>query len=488
MSTPADRYRPAWHYSARRHWINDPNGLIYADGEYHLFYQTNPFGDQWGHMSWGHAVSRDLLHWRELPLAIAEDERVSIYSGSVVIDHANSSGFGREGQAPWVAIYTGCLRRPEGGQAQELAWSLDRGLSWTQYAGNPVLDIGLKDFRDPKVFWHTATARWVMVVVRPDDHRVCFYASPDLRQWQHLSDFGPAGEVGGIWECPDLIEFPGEGWAPSRWVLKVDTFAGHPGGSGAQIFIGQFDGQRFVPDEPPGDTGRWVDHGCDFYAALSWGGLPAGRAPLWIAWMNNHGYAKHTPTSPWRGAMSLPRELSLLDTPTGTRLAQRPWPGLAALRGTPLTLGLEAGEGEHEIDLQGLDGRSLELRWELEPGITGPCSLLLRRGAGEHTLVGVDPGLGQVFIDRAASGQTVDAQRWAGRRAAPCELGTAPLCLRIFIDHCSVELFSADGAVALTELIFPADASRGLALRVSGTGGLSGRLTIWPLAGRLGGA
>ena len=252
-----ERLRPQWHFSPARNWINDPNGLVWFEGEYHLFFQYNPFGDQWGHMSWGHAVSTDLLHWQELPVAIPEDERVSIFSGSVVVDEHNSSGFGDDTDAVLVAIYTGCRRVPEGGQAQELAYSLDRGRHWTKYAGNPVLDIGLKDFRDPRSSGTGPTARWVMAVVRPDDPVVSFYASHNLRHWQHLSDFGPAGEVGGIWECPDLIEFPAEDGvaAHSRWLLKVDTFAGHPGGTGAQVFIGHFDGYRFVADEPGRTSG-----------------------------------------------------------------------------------------------------------------------------------------------------------------------------------------------------------------------------------------
>lgn len=481
----ADPFRPLWHFTAARHWINDPNGLIYEGGEYHLFFQHNPFGEQWGHMSWGHALSRDLLHWQELPLAIPEDERVSIYSGSIVIDHANSSGFGSGAQAPWVAIYTGCLRVPQGGQAQELAYSLDRGLSWTKYAGNPVLDLGLRDFRDPKVFWHAPTRRWVMAVVRPDDHQVSFFASVNLRHWLHLSDFGPAGEVGGIWECPDLIEFPAvEAGQPSRWLLKVDTFAGHPGGSGAQVFIGQFDGRQFICEPGAGQAGQagqagfWVDHGCDFYAALSWAGLPpeAGRPPLWIAWMNNHGYAKHTPSPParpWRGAMSVPRELFLQETAEGTRLAQRPWPGLAALRGPQHEFEIP-GQGLHDLKLPDeVDARSLELQWDLRLDPASCFSLRLRcsRDGLRYTEVGIDGPRGQVYVDRSRSGLLVDEVRWAGRREAPLPQAAGALRLRLLLDACSVEVFVSelgrgeadDAATAcLSELIFPEAADLGL--------------------------
>lgn len=489
LEAGGERFRPQWHFSPQKNWINDPNGLVWFEGEYHLFYQYNPFGDQWGHMSWGHAVSTDLLHWQELPVAIPEDERVSIFSGSIVVDQHNSSGLGDDTDAVLVAIYTGCRRVPEGGQAQELAYSLDRGRSWVKYSGNPVLDIGLRDFRDPKVFWHRPTARWVMAVVRPDDHLVSFYASYNLRQWQHLSDFGPAGEVGGIWECPDLIEFPSPDGvaARSRWLLKVDTFAGHPGGTGAQVFVGHFDGTRFTPDEPGLTEGRWADHGCDFYAALSWGHLPAGHsAPVWIAWMNNHGYAKRTPTSPWRGAMSTPRELFLRETPAGTRLGQRPLPALQGLRGQPLQWpALTVQPGETLMDTGALDGRSIEVEWTVAAAsATGAASefgLQLRSGPGEATLVGVCRRRGVLFIDRQHSGFVPSPERWAGRREVALEDPQGSLTLRVLVDRCSVEVFTGDGAAVLTELVFPADSSRALRLYALG-GEVQGALTVWPLA------
>ena len=321
-----DHWRPRWHFSPQRHWINDPNGLVWFEGVYHLYYQYNPFGDQWGHMSWGHAESTDLIHWQERPVAIPEDERASIFSGSVVVDTHHTSGFG-DGRTPvLVAIYTGCLRRPEGGQAQELAYSTDRGRTWTKYEANPVLDLGLRDFRDPKVFWHAPTSRWIMLAVVPDAHQVRFYASPDLRRWHELSRFDQPLDGQGIWECPDLIERPVVGGAPGEtaWMLKVDVFEGHPSkGSGARLFFGHFDGTRF--DAQPSNAPLWADWGADFYAALSWANLPPSpdRA-VWIGWMNCHRYAKHLPTSPWRGSMSVPRELSLHRDAGGLHLRQMP--------------------------------------------------------------------------------------------------------------------------------------------------------------------
>ncbi len=265
---PATAYREPWrpqfHFSPARNWMNDPNGLVFFAGEYHLFYQYNPFGDRWGHMSWGHAVSRDLVHWEHLPVALFEEGGVMIFSGSAVVDWRNTSGFGRPGRPPLVAIYTGHhTDKPR--QNQHIAWSLDRGRTWTKYAGNPVLDIGEADFRDPKVFWHAPTRRWVMVVAWPVQRKVRFYASPNLKEWTHLSDFGPAGSTAGIWECPDLFPLPVQRDRPgdpressraerpasrtSRWVLIVNVGSGAPaGGSGCQYFVGDFDGTRFRLD------------------------------------------------------------------------------------------------------------------------------------------------------------------------------------------------------------------------------------------------
>lgn len=457
-------FRPGYHFTTQKNWINDPNGLVFdaATGLYHLFFQHNQFGDVWGHMSWGHATSPDLLHWTELPLAIPEDERASIFSGSVVIDHADTVGFGA---GAWVACYTGCLRRPEGGQAQELAWSLDRGLTWTKYAGNPVLDLGLREFRDPKVFWHESTGRWVMAVVLPDEHRVAFYASANLRDWALLSHFGPAGETRAIWECPDLIHFA----AQDRWLLKVDTFEGHPAGSGAQVWIGQFDGQRFTPET----DAVWADHGSDFYAALSFAGLPAGRAPVWLAWMNQHAYAKHTPTSPWRGAMTLPRELSLVQTTAGWRLGQAPV-SVEQLRGEPRHL---VGAG-----VIADAGASCELHWEMDPGDAETSTLNVRCGpGGEFTEIGIDHCRGLVWIDRSRSGTVVDAAHWTGRREQAWSPASGPLVLRVLVDRCSVEVFSGDGLVALTEIVFPSDTSVDVAVLAQRGAWTRSVLTCWTL-------
>ncbi len=464
-----DPWRPRWHYTAARNWINDPNGLIHHDGEFHLFYQYNPFGDQWGHMSWGHAVSTDLLHWQELPLAIAEDERASIFSGSIVIDEHGSAGFGA---GAWVAIYTGCLRRPEGGQAQELAFSTDRGRTWTKYAHNPVLDLALREFRDPKVFWHAPTARWTMAVVLPEARAVVFYASHDLKAWTELSRFADDLAGQGIWECPDLFALPIENEATTAWLLKVDVFEGHPSqGSGARLFIGHFDGTRFIAE--PSCAPQWADHGADFYAALSWANLPATPArALWIGWMNCHRYAKLLPTSPWRGAMSVPRELTLVRrSDGGLRLRQRPLRELISLRRARHEEAvIDVAEGELAWWPEGFESHSLDIELTIDAGGCDECGLVLRAGAAGGLRVGVDRTGGVVFVDRSRAhiddGFAPDDSLYATRRVAPCAgvVDGRALRLRVLLDACSVEVFADDGAVVITEQFLPGPEARGVRL------------------------
>jgi levanase len=241
-------YRPQFHYTPQKNWMNDPNGPIFYKGQYHLFYQYNPEGNQWGNMSWGHAVSKDLVSWKEMPLAISFDDQEAIFSGSVVNDKNNSSGLGTRKNPPLVAIYTSA--KP-GSQAQSLAYSTDGGTTWTKYEGNPVLDIGSAEFRDPKVFWHEDTKRWVMVVVRALEHKVAIYSSTDLLTWTEQSQFGPTGATGGAWECPALIPLPVDGKRKNqKWVMIVALNPGGvAGGSGQQYFVGDFDGKTFTPDD-----------------------------------------------------------------------------------------------------------------------------------------------------------------------------------------------------------------------------------------------
>jgi fructan beta-fructosidase len=474
-------YRPQFHFTPARNWMNDPNGLVFFDGEFHLFYQTNPFGDRWGHMSWGHAVSPDLVHWQHLPLALAEEKGVMAFSGSAVVDWKNSSGFGREGRPPLVAVYTGhYTEKPL--QNQHLAYSNDRGRTWTKHAGNPVLDIGQKDFRDPKVLWHAPSGRWVMVVAWPEERKVRFYASPDLKTWSHLADFGPAGATGGIWECPDLFPLPVEG-APgeSRWVLIVNLNPGGPaGGSGSQYFVGDFDGSRFTLDESEGGGAPlstaplWLDHGPDFYAAVTWSDVPAqdGRR-IALGWMSNWDYAQDVPTSPWRSAMSVPRALTLRRTPEGLRLRQEPVRELDGLRrGAPRQFsGGTVAEAAAWLARQASLPSLLDVELTLS-GVTAatPFALELSTGPDERTTIAYDPAGRRLAVDRARSGHVGFQATFAGRHEAPLRLADGLCRLRLLLDESSLEVFAQDGEAVITSLLFPTTGRRVLSLSAGGAG------------------
>jgi fructan beta-fructosidase len=465
-------YRPRFHFTPERNWMNDPNGLVFHEGEYHLFYQYNPFGDRWGHMSWGHAVSRDLVRWQHLPLAIPEENGVMAFSGSAVVDWKNTSGFGRDGRPPLVAIYTGHhTTRPL--QDQRLAYSNDRGRTWTRYAGNPVLDIGQKDFRDPKVFWHSPTHRWVMVVAWPEQRMVRLYASRDLRSWSHLSDFGPAGATQGAWECPDLFPLPVPGATATRWVLIVNVNPGAPaGGSGTQYFVGQFDGRRFVA-EGREHAALWLDHGPDHYATVTWSDIPSrdGRR-IALGWMSNWAYAPDLPTAPWRGAMTVPRELALVPTPAGLRVRQRPVRELESLRvGKPRrfdggTLAEAVGWLARQAPLPALADVELELSRLAE---STPVSVALRTGPEELVVLSLEAfGGGRFAVDRARSGLVAFNDAFALPYGAPVRVTWNRCRLRLLVDASSLEVFAQDGETTLTQLLFPAGRRRELLLSATG--------------------
>ena len=449
-TTYQEPYRPQFHFSPARNWTNDPNGLVYFDGEYHLFFQFNPFGDEWGHMSWGHAVSPDLVHWHELPVAIPESDGIMIFTGSTVVDERNSSGFCGGGKPCLVAIYTGHTPKSASGRAlqtQNLAYSNDRGRTWTKYTQNPVLDLHMSDFRDPKVIWSKAAKRWVMVVALPDEHKVQFYRSADLRHWELSSDFGPAGGSGGQWECPELFEVPVEGAkGQTRWVLKIGLNPGAlQGGSGEQYFVGSFNGSRFVNENPPSVT-LWTDYGKDCYCALTFNNLPNTQPPVMMGWMSNWQYAGRIPTSPWRGQMTVPRKLALRREADGLRLVQMPVDALAELRMDAVAL--RAGS-------QNLAGDTFDLESTLELGAAQAVGWKFSSDDRDFTLIGYDREKHEIFVDRTHSGNTGFSKDFPARTAAPLNLSGNKLSVRVLVDRSSVEVFADDGRVALTNLIYP---------------------------------
>jgi fructan beta-fructosidase len=474
-------FRPRFHFTPERNWMNDPNGMVFFEGEWHLFYQYNPFGNTWGHMSWGHAVSRDLVRWEELPLALAEEDGVMIFSGSAVVDWQNTSGFGRDGKPPLVALYTG---HREGHQDQRIAYSNDRGRTWTK--AGVVLDVGKADFRDPKVFWHAPTSRWVMTVALSPEHTVEFYTSPDLRRWTRTGAFGPAGSTGGIWECPDLFPLEIEGGG-TRWVLIVNLNPGAPaGGSGAQYFVGDFDGRRFVAEGDPG-TPLWADYGADFYAGVSWSDVPAadGRR-VWLGWMSNWTYAQQVPTSPWRSAMTVPRSLALRRTNDGLRLVQRPVRELETLRaGAARTF---AGGTVAEANAWLAAQRDLPMLLDVELRLGGvssaqPFTFAIGTERDEALSLTVEPAARRLSLDRTRSGAVDFHKEFAAVHAAPLRLDGDELVLRMLLDAASLELFAQDGETVMTEIFFPAGRERRLTLAARGAGPRVLGLRVQELAG-----
>lgn len=489
-------FRPQFHFTPERNWMNDPNGMVYYDGEYHLFYQYNPKGDKWGHMSWGHAVSHDLIHWEHLPLALPEENGVMIFSGSAVVDWKNTTGFGKEGKPPLVAIYTGhYTAKPL--QNQHIAYSNDRGRTWTKFAGNPVLDIGARDFRDPKVLWHESTSQWVMTVAMPTDRKVRFYGSPNLKDWTLLGSFGPAGAIKGIWECPDLFPVKVEGERRSKWVLIVNIgSASVAGGSGGQYFVGEFDGRTFVPDPASAaartpaksaastvESANWVDYARDYYAAVSWSDVPKrdGRR-LWLGWMSNWEYAQDVPTSPWRSAMSIPRSLTLSRVNDQWRLVQSPVQEIEKLRGEHERLRFRKLTGDADLSkLKQAASDTFELEANLQPSNDAVFELVFRKGASEKTTLRVDVPGQKVTLDRTHSGRVDFHKRFAGIAAAPIRLVDGRLKLRVFVDTSSVEVFVNDGETVLTSLIFPSPESTGVGLSFQKGELRRGYLEVWKL-------
>ncbi|MFC9334248.1 glycoside hydrolase family 32 protein [Arthrobacter sp. NPDC057009] len=482
-ATTAETFRPALHYAAQNTWLNDPNGLIFHGGVYHLYYQNNPLGNVWGNMSWGHATSTDLLTWTEHPVAIACDENEDIFSGSIIYDRENTSGFGNDSVAPLVAIYTSAFKpgsAHEGTQAQSLAYSLDGGYTWTKHIGNPVLTRGSAEFRDPKVIRYDGAAGsyWVMVAVEAKDFQAVLYKSENLKDWELLSTFGPANATGGVWECPDLFQLPVDGDPENlKWVLTVNLNPGGPNnGSAGQYFIGDFDGTTFTSTstvteglQDPARLGdyQWLDWGRDYYAAVSFSDAPDNHR-LMIAWMNNWEYANQIPTTPWRSPMSLAREITLKSSNGKLRLVQQPagdWTAMAGPESFRLT---DTILHEGVQVLPGGAGTVQRIDITVTPGSAEEFGLILRGHGAKGTRVGIRPVEGALFVDRRESGQTDFHESFPSIDTAPIRPTDGAYDLTIYVDRCSVEVFAQGGQVTMTELIFPAETSTDLSVYAVG--------------------
>jgi fructan beta-fructosidase len=445
--------------------MNDPNGLVYFRGVYHLFFQCNPRGISHGNLSWGHATSEDLVSWRERPLAILAEGDEQIYSGSVVVDHRNTSGFGVDGEPPLVAVYTSAYS--SGRQAQSLAYSTDEGETWTKFDRNPVLDRASTAFRDPKVDWFATgdgTGHWLMTVVEATARQVLFFASDDLRRWRHLSVFGPLGGSEGVWECPDLFPLRTESGGVV-WVLLISVDPGRVAGTGGtytQYFVGDFDGTTFTATEP---EPRRLDHGRDLYATVGFGNLPNDRRVV-LGWMSNWDYAAVVPTSPWRGALSLPRELALAMVDGIRSVAQRPVPEFSVLAQTGQRMPIRPFLLEGRRALQGGDSYRLEISFE--PLDASEVGLDFFVGGDELTRLRYDRATELLSLDRTRSGNTAFSDSFPSVEAVAVGLVDGRLALDVFVDRGSVEIFAASGTVTLTELVFPAQSSTGLTVFSAG--------------------
>lgn len=395
--------RPTYHYTPQSNWLSDPNGLVHDGERWHMFYQYNPYGEDWGHMSWGHAVSHDLAQWRELEPALLDDDGHMIFSGSAVIDADNSAGFG---SGTMVALYTAAANGSSPHQSQALAYSQNKGTSWSRYSGNPVLDLNLEDFRDPYVFRHEPTSSWIMVVVKSNEQIAQIYRSRNLVDWQLASEIAAGSAPGRVWECPTLVELPICGTGSARWLFKVDALHDAPG-AGALYLIGHFDGHCFVRD------GEWkvIDQGRDFYAAIAWNGPrdEAGR-PAWIGWMGNHAYQHDFPKRGWRGVMSAPRRMGLIERGGGgLELAQQIEPAVAGLfsdfgplnsNAVPVASRIEVNKDfSGELELSDNLGSRLTVRaegekWQLERRDASlpflDCEATLERCDGEGLSLWID--------------------------------------------------------------------------------------------------
>lgn len=470
-----EKYRPAFHFTPDKNWMNDPNGLVYYEGEYHLFYQYNPYGNTWGHMSWGHAVSKDLLHWEHLPVALEEypdpvtGDSTMIFSGTALVDKNNTSGL-CQGKDCMIAIYTSNVHKDNQGltQHQSLAYSNDKGRTWKRYDKNPILDIKRKDFRDPKVFWYEPQQKWLMATVIPDLYKVRFYESKNLLEWTQLSEFGPLGDTTRIWECPDLFELPIEdNPGKTKWVLSLS--GGHPQGPkfvGMQYFVGQFDGTTFTANDPK-QSPFYLDHGKDFYAGIIYNNIPKedGRT-IMIGWVNNWTYGNQIPTSPWRSAMSLPRKLSLKEMENGIRLIQTPVTEAKSLR-TEMITDSVASEAVAEIEL------------ELDTEQSEEMGLKLFKSDGEETIIGYRAKDQVLFLDRKKSGNVSFNPNFASIEEVSLKPINGKIKLHIFIDQSIIEVFANDGEATIADYAFPE--KNNYKIETYSKGGKTPEFKLWKL-------
>lgn len=451
-SSNREKFRPVYHHTPVYGWMNDPNGMFYKDGVYHLYFQYNPYGSMWANMTWGHSTSTDLTHWTYEGTPIVPDSWGAIFSGSCVVDKDNTAGFGK---GTVVAFYTSAKSTPWGDvQSQSMAYSLDNGKTFIKYEHNPILTSTERDFRDPKVFWYAPGKHWVMMLAVGQEMQI--YSSINLKEWKKESSFGAMqGAHGGVWECPDLVELAVEGSEEKKWVLICNLNPGGPfGGSAAQYFVGSFDGKKFV-NESPTQT-KWLDWGKDNYATVTWSNAPAGRCVA-LGWMSNWQYANNVPTMQYRSANTLARDLILYRVGDELFLKSKPSPEIKKARAEEKKIPSFKVTGNYEIASLLADNKgAYEIEMTIENKGASKIDLSLVNEKGEKVAMYYDIIRKQFIMDRSASGIVGFSRDFPAVTVAPVR-NTDQIHLRLFIDRSSVEAFGEEGEYVMTNLVFPAE-------------------------------
>lgn len=436
-----EHLRPEFHFTPRVNWINDPNGMIYYKGLYHIYFQHNPKGNEWGNISWGHATSTDLINWSEQNVAILDDVDEFIFSGSTIVDFDNNSGLGTKANPPLLAFYTSTKKTDPKTQAQSIAYSLDDGYTWTKYAVNPIININSTEFRDPKVF--KFDHRWILSVVLPLEHKVRFYSSINLLDWNLESEFGNQGAVTGIWECPDLFPVFVDGDQNKiYWVLIVSINPGGPfGGSATQYFLGDFDGKSFTPIHST-EFPLWLDYGKDNYAAVTISNLPNQRQVI-IGWMSNWEYAQEVPTTPWRGTLTIPREIRIKETELGPQLYMKPVPELRSLRGEKL-------DGFHDPLLS----PSFEAHLNFTPNKSGSSGIEFHFNDYKTVEIGYDAESSSIYVERFVTKTSEELKNFSGKHSAPISPILNELKITIYMDKSTIEVLVDQTSISISDLFF----------------------------------
>lgn len=474
-----EAYRPAYHHTPLYGWMNDPNGMFYKDGKWHLYYQYNPYGSKWQNMTWGHSVSSDLVNWEHLPNAISPDGLGSIFSGSCAIDPEGSAGYGKDAV---IAMYTSAGTS----QMQSLAASHDDGVTFEKYPGNPVLTLE-SEARDPNMFWNPDTKLWTLVLAHALDKEMLFFTSPDMKEWTLTGNFGKGlGAQDGVWECPDLFKLPVDGTDKTKWVLICNINPGGPfGGSGIQYFVGDFDGKTFVSDtDVSGNVPtKWLDYGKDNYALVSWSDAPDIRRTA-IGWMSNWQYAADVPTKQFRSANTLPREIGLFTAPDGEIYAySAPSPELTAIRGALVKKVSKASIGGKPTiyTLPVANDGICEIVVDIDAQKSAAVNLVLSNKSGEKVVMTYNAAEHTMSFDRTQSGITDFSENFPVVTVAPTHETMGKVSLRIFIDRSSVELFGNDGRFTMTNLVFPTEPYTSLSFDSAGGGARIENLKIYSI-------